>query len=420
MKIDRELQILRNIFHKPQLIVEFKLGEYLFSDDINEKIFLDVLKRFKSNKPISFDDFLSLKTYPQGKKKRLEEIRQIEYKDNTNALQSDIQDEKIRSKFMQSIENVSTRVSCGEPIRDIISEHQRYLSEIQSYLSNSKSHSLEDIVNKWMNDKINLEPIPFKSLEFVETSGSQFMGICAPPRTGKTLLMQEIAFNYPKSKNILIISLEMKAEELISRKIASISGIDSNRTRRGMNGKEKFSPTEIEKIEKAVAKIASHSNIKIIDDVQNIDDIEAVIKKENYIQKLDFVFIDHFHLITGGYGGLAENERLAGYSMRLKSLSKFENIDIFALLQPNREHSRRDNKKPTISDIRGSGSLEQDLDVIMLLYRDYLYNDSADKDKIEVIVAKNKFGDSRPVTMGVNLETQKIYDLKDTLSEFML
>ncbi|MCK9541148.1 MAG: DnaB helicase C-terminal domain-containing protein [Novosphingobium sp.] len=411
---DRELQILRNIFYKPQLIVEYKLGEYLFEDEVNEKIFLDIMKRFNSSKPISFDDFLSMKSYPDYKKRRLEEVRIIDYRENTHALQTNIQEEKVRSKLMEHLEHEITNVNCGESIRGVINNILKKCNEINSYLSNSSTYSMEDVVSKWLNQKRELTRFPFESLSFVATEGFEFVGIGAPPSTGKTLFANELMYAYPKDKNILFISLEMKAEQIISRRISSMTGISANKIRFGLNGKDSevlWTPDEVEKIKKSAEKISKCENIKIIDDIFNIEDIVGVIKKENYKKKLDFVFIDQFHQInmTDGDSEVAKKENC---SRTLKQLAKSEEIVICVILQPNRNLVMREDKRMTMNDIRGASALEQDLDLIITLYRDSLYNKQAKKDIIEVIIEKNKNGDIGNVPMGVDLSTQRIYDLK--------
>ena len=110
-----------------------------------------------------------------------------------------------------------------------------------------------------------------------------------------------------------------------------------------------------------------------------LEDIIGVIKKENYKKKLDFVFIDQFHQInvSGNDSEVAKKEKA---SMALKQLAKSEEIVICVLLQPNRNLVMREDKRMTMNDIRGASALEQDLDLIITLYRDSLYNKQAKKD----------------------------------------
>ncbi|PPI88583.1 replicative DNA helicase [Candidatus Pantoea edessiphila] len=228
-----------------------------------------------------------------------------------------------------------------------------------------------------------------------KTSGlqpSDLIIIAARPSMGKTTfamnLCENIAMLYDKP--ILIFSLEMPSEQIIVRMLSSLSRVDQTRIRTGQLDQEDWT-----RISSTINILLQKRNI-YIDDSSSLTptDIRARarrIYREN--NGLNIIMIDYLQLMSIPSFSDNRNLEIAEISRSLKSLAKELNVPVIALSQLNRSLEQRSNKRPMNSDLRESGSLEQDADLIMFIYRDEIYNENSDlKGVAEIILGKQRNG----------------------------
>ena len=214
--------------------------------------------------------------------------------------------------------------------------------------------------------------------------------IAGRPGMGKTSFALNVALNaaLDYSKRIGIFSLEMSSRQLVMRMIATLSGVDMGKLRTGF-----FDNEEWDRVVKALDKL-KHTNIYIDDSslITSID-IRTKARKLKMEKDIDLLIIDYLQLIEGKDSSVNRTQQISEISRALKILAKELNIPVIALSQLNRAVENREDKRPTPADLRESGSIEQDADLIIFIYRDEVYNkNSQDAGKAEIIIAKQRNG----------------------------
>ncbi len=218
--------------------------------------------------------------------------------------------------------------------------------------------------------------------------------LAARPSMGKSALAMNIALNaamYNKEgkAGVAIFSLEMSNEQLVTRMISSLSNIENSKLRTGY-----LTPQEMKQLELYTEKINSHNLFFDDSASSNISDIRAKCRKLAQEKKLDLVVIDYLQLIHADSGKNANRqEEVSKISRALKQMAKELKVPVIALSQLSRDAEKDPDKTPRLSHLRESGSIEQDADIVMFIYRKEYY----DKDKeptgdAEIIVDKNRQG----------------------------
>ena len=235
----------------------------------------------------------------------------------------------------------------------------------------------------------------------------------ARPGVGKTSFCLNLATNIAKKsgKSVCIFSLEMSNEQLVSRIIASEALVDSQKLRTG-----KLEARDWENIANAASTL-SESNI-YIDDTTNIS-ITAMKAKLRRVKNLGLVVVDYLQLMESEKGrkdGSRVNE-IADISRGLKILAKELNVPVITCSQLSRGTEKEKERKPMLSDLRDSGSIEQDADMVIFLSRDYYGNDPDRANMVDVIVAKNRHGELGTVQMSWLGQYTKFSSLETNLSE---
>lgn len=233
----------------------------------------------------------------------------------------------------------------------------------------------------------------FTDLDY-KTSGfqpSDFILVAARPSMGKTAFVLNIAqyMAFKKDKAVAIFSLEMSREQLMNRLFSMESKVDSQSLRTGNLKDEEWSKL----IESA--GIIGESNL-IIDDTPGISIAEMRSKCRKYKLEhgLDIIIIDYLQLMTGsGRGSDSRQQEISDISRSLKALARELNVPVVALSQLSRAVEQRTDHRPMLSDLRESGAIEQDADVVMFIYRDdYYHKDTENKNMAEIIIAKQRNG----------------------------
>ena len=237
-------------------------------------------------------------------------------------------------------------------------------------------------------------PTGFIDLDY-KLSGMQpsdLILVAARPSMGKTAFVLNIAQHvaFKKERGVAVFSLEMSKEQLVNRLFALESQVDSQALRTG-----NLKDSDWEKLIEG-AGIIGRSNL-IIDDTPGISVSELRSKCRKYKLEHDtqLIIIDYLQLMSGSAGGRSESrqQEISEISRSLKALARELNVPVIALSQLSRAVEARPDKRPMLSDLRESGAIEQDADVVMFIYRDEYYNkDSEKKKQAEIIIAKQRNG----------------------------
>ena len=257
---------------------------------------------------------------------------------------------------------------------------------------------LEELYNR--KQHITGVPSGFTELDY-KTAGfhsSDLVLIAARPAMGKTAFALNIATNAAVRANVpvAIFSLEMSKEQLVNRILCSEAMVDSNKVRTGKLEEDDWT--------KLAGSIGPLSEAEIyIDDTPGISitEIRAKCRKLKLEKNIGMVVIDYLQLVQGSNkrNGSREQE-ISEISRSLKILAKEIGVPVIALSQLSRAAEQRPDHRPMLSDLRESGAIEQDADIVMFLYRDDYYNkDSEKKDIAEVIIAKHRGGSTGTVEL---------------------
>jgi len=264
------------------------------------------------------------------------------------------------------------------------------LRHIKTYLKQSLKN-LEDVSRK--KGEISGLPTGYVALDkkLLGLQPGQLVVMAARPGVGKTSLALNILVNSVKHTGLpgVIFSLEMLGDELTNRLISSEASVDSERMRT-----KNFLDSDLRNIGSTVQTL-SQLPIHINDNAAvNIFDIKSQCRKVKMEEGLGIVVIDYLQLMQGSNKSASREQQISEISRGLKNLAKELGCPVLALSQLNRAVESRPDKRPLISDLRESGSIEQDADIVMMIYRDEMYNpESKDKGIAEVIIAKNRAGE---------------------------
>ena len=236
--------------------------------------------------------------------------------------------------------------------------------------------------------------------------------LAARPSMGKTALALNIAVNAARAKNkVVIFSLEMSKVQLGNRLLSTASGVNSFYLNTG-----NLTDEDMNKLINALQEL---EYMKLfIDDTPGITLLEmrSRARRIKHEYGLDLIVIDYLQLMQGGTSRLAEQNRqqeISEISRNLKALARELDVPILALSQLSRSVEMRAEKKPQLSDLRESGSLEQDADIVMFLYRDEYYNrDETENENIaELIIAKNRNGPTTSIRLQFQKDIMRFGDL---------
>ena len=227
---------------------------------------------------------------------------------------------------------------------------------------------------------------------------SDLLLLAARPGMGKTSFALNIALNVARSsrKTVAVFSLEMSAEQLVTRILSGEALVENYRLRTG-NLRE----TDWQKIA-AAASVLNQLDIRVDDNpMLSAADMNAKCRR---LDNLGLVVIDYLQLMTsaGDKGNRGENRQqvVSDISRMMKIMAKELNVPVICLSQLSRANEKRDDKRPMLSDLRESGAIEQDADIVMFLYRDDYYNEDSEKHNIaECILAKNRHGETGKVEL---------------------
>ena len=227
---------------------------------------------------------------------------------------------------------------------------------------------------------------------------SDLILLAARPAMGKSSFAMNIALNVARSsgKTVAVFNLEMSKEQLVTRLLSSEGLVDNTRLTTG-----RLSNSDWGKLTQA-ARSLKQMDIRLDDNpMLTVADMNAKCRR---LDNLGLVVIDYLQLMTssGGksYAGESRQQAVSDISRMLKIMAKELNVPVLCLSQLSRANEKREDKRPMLSDLRESGAIEQDADVVMFLYREDYYNENTEnKNVAECIVAKNRHGETGKVPL---------------------
>ncbi len=238
--------------------------------------------------------------------------------------------------------------------------------------------------------------------------GSDLIILAARPSMGKTALALNIAYNVANYSQVpvAVFSLEMSKEQLVRRLLSAIGRVDASQLRRGFLTGDQWNS-----ITSAAGQLMNCPIL--IDDTPAVTALEvrAKCRRLQRDKKLGLVIIDYLQLMRGRSDITSREQEISEISRSLKALAKELKVPVVALSQLNRRVEERPNKRPQLSDLRESGAIEQDADVILFIYRDEVYRkDSPDAGKAEIIIGKQRNGPTGKFDLHFNSQFTRFDD----------
>lgn len=288
-----------------------------------------------------------------------------------------------------------------DSVEEIMEDTEKKIFQVLQRKTNDEFVPIKDVVLNAL-DKIEAAsrmkgsvtgmPTGFIDLDY-KTSGfqpSDLILIAARPSMGKTAFVLNIAeyMAFHSNETVAIFSLEMSKEQLVNRLFALESRVDSQILRTGNLSDNDWSSL----IE--AAGVIGRSNL-IIDDTPGISvsELRSKCRKYKLEHNLGIIMIDYLQLMQGSRKSESRQQEISDISRSLKEIARELQVPVVALSQLSRAVEQRPDHRPMLSDLRESGAIEQDADVVMFLYRDDYYNhDTEKKDVAEVIIAKQRNG----------------------------
>ncbi len=409
---DAEQSVLGSIFYDEAQIkvLADKLKKSDFFYLRHQNIFEAMVELFKMNMPI---DSTTVISYLEDKGTLLDcggseyilgLMDAVPSVSNVDSYIAIVKDKSSQRKLVQTCNDIIKQTN------EDISDHTAFLDDVEKKIFNithdreskemvSISTVLTDVYQKiqrnaTMDDDVIGYSTGFKQLNKMTLGfqGTQLLILAARPAMGKTAFALNLAYNVANNKDkpyVAFFSLEMGLDQLVLRLISQIANINQTELKTG-----KFQDDEAwNRINYAVNKL---QNVNIMFDdsgVTTIQDLRSLCRKKKSEGKLDFVVIDYLQLLTTKSKNDSRTQDVSEISRMLKEMAKELDIPVLALAQLSRTVEQRPDKKPIMSDLRESGSIEQDADLVLSIYRDEYYNKSSERKGLaDILILKNRSG----------------------------
>ena len=428
---EAEQSVIGAIFLEPQALIT--AAELLMPEDFyrmaHEKIFQTMI--ILSDKGQAID--VVTVTEELSAKKELEDVGGISYlMEIANSVPTAanivhyarIVEEKalLRRLIRVATSIVEDGYAREDEVEALLAEAEKKMMEVSSRKNAGDFRHIKDVLVETY-DSIELLhtqkgdvtgiPTGFRDLDKI-TAGFQrndLIIVAARPSVGKTAFALNVAQNVATKtdENVAIFSLEMGAEQLVMRMLCAEGNIDAQVLRTGA--------LEAEDWRKLTMAMGSLSNAGIfIDDSPGIrvNDIRSKCRRLQQEHGLGMIMIDYMQLIAGSGSKPGENrqQEVSEISRSLKSLARELKVPVIALSQLSRGVEQRQDKRPMMSDLRESGSIEQDADIVSFLYReDYYDKETENQNMIEIIIAKQRNGPTGTVTLAFAKEYNKFVNI---------
>ena len=404
-----------------------------FYTEKNGKIFASMINLMEEKIPIDITTITS----DLNKKNELNEVGGVEYltelinyvptASNIDYYIKNVEESYILRNLIQTAEDIAQEgYRVDETVNEILDNSEKKILNIVKNRKASEFRSIKDVLNKTQSDlerlsenKGEITGLATGWYDFDHlTTGlhpNEFIIIAARPAMGKTAFALNLATHVAmeQDKSVALFNLEMSAEQLAMRILSSLGQLEGFKLRTGnlMN-------QDWKRINEAVSQL-SNTNL-VIDDTPGITigEIRAKCRRLASSENgLALVVIDYLQLISGGrnYGSNRQQE-VSDISRSLKTLAMELGVPVIALSQLSRGVEAREDKRPLMSDLRESGSIEQDADIVMFLYRDDYYNKEArteDNTSIsELIIGKHRNGPTKTIELLFKKNTSTFVNLR--------
>jgi len=429
--IEAEQAVLGAIFLEPSSLTV--TSEVLIPEDFyrsaHQKIFNVMLKLNDEGKAV---DLITV-TEELAATKSLEEIGGVTYLSelagsvptaaNVEYYARIVEEKSLLRRLIRTATNIAQEgYSREDEVEDLLGEAEKNIMEVAQRKNSGSFQNIKDVlvrtydnIEELTNRKGDVTGIPtgFAELDRM-TAGFQrndLIIVAARPSVGKTAFALNIAQNVATKtdENVAIFSLEMGAEQLVMRMLCAEGNINAQNLRTGALTDEDW--------RKLTMAMGSLSNAGIyIDDTPGvrIGEIRSKCRRLKQENGLGMILIDYLQLIQGnGRSGENRQQEVSEISRSLKALARELEVPVIALSQLSRGVEQRQDKRPMMSDIRESGSIEQDADIVAFLYRDDYYDkESENKNIIEIIIAKQRNGPVGTVSLAFVKEYNKFVNLE--------
>ncbi|MCT4469747.1 replicative DNA helicase [Mycoplasma sp. HS2188] len=318
--------------------------------------------------------------------------------------------------------------------QDMITKIQELLQKLDSAKKGGDFHTTQEVSDKYFEKLQKLRASNGQEISGIRTGytdldritqglhSSELVVLAARPGIGKTAFALNIAINVarqkkkddPSRKNrVAFFSLEMSPEQLMGRIYSITTGVEQNKLKKPQDPKNGLSDADIIKITSIKNNFIDKMQLFIDNTYDNdIDTILWKCRRLHKKEKLDLIVVDYMQLIAGGKGHRGDNRQLeiTRISRNLKTLSLELEVPIIVLSQLNRQTETREDKRPMLADLRESGSIENDADIVMFLYREDYYNrkNKTDTDQqfngkmgepVQLIIAKHRAGETGVINL---------------------
>jgi len=433
--IEAEQAVLGAIFLEQEAIVT--TSEILKPEDfyrgIHQRIYQAMLELSEKSEPV---DLVTVTALLESKK-QLDEVGGVSYlTDLANAVPTAanveyycrIIEEKaiLRQLIRTATKIVTDGYNQSDELQFLLSDAERNIMQISQKRSSGGFQHIKDVlmnayerIETLSTKKGDITGIPtgYPDLDKMTSGlhGSELIILAARPAVGKTAFALNVAQNVAAraGETVAIFSLEMGAAQLVMRMICAEGNIDAGKMRTGYLEEDDW--------RKLTMAIGNLSKAPVyIDDTPGvtINDIRSKCRRLKAEQgNVGLVLIDYLQLISGR-GGDNRQQEISEISRSLKLLARELNCTVIALSQLSRAVEQRQDKRPMLSDIRESGAIEQDADIVAFLYReDYYDQETEEKNVIEVIIGKQRSGPTGTVKLAFLKEYNKFVSLDNTHQE---
>ena len=313
-----------------------------------------------------------------------------------------VQQKAVLRKLIRTTEGITNTCYAGkDDVETILEDTEKKVFDIVQRRNAGEFVPIQqvvmnalDMIEKAAKNKGAITGVPtgFTDLDY-STAGfqpSDLILIAARPSMGKTAFALNIALHAALKcqKSVAVFSLEMSKEQLVNRLFAMESKVNSQNLRTG-----NLSDKEWDKLMEGAIEVGKSK--LIIDDTGSISisELRSKCRKFKLEHGLDMIMIDYLQLMTGNGKTDSRQQEVSDISRSLKALARELNVPVIALSQLSRKVEERPDHRPMMSDLRESGAIEQDADVVMFIYRDDYYNKDTEKPNVaEIIIAKQRNG----------------------------
>ena len=425
---EAEQSVLGSCLHSSEAIAKALevLSEEDFYKAANKKIFIVMREQFEANEPI---DVLALADRLR-KKDELENVGGLEYLSlledyvpTATAVSHHakiLREKKILRDLIQTATDiVSNSYNDRDDVDTLLDKAEKSIFEISDKRAKASFFKLNDVIkeNVTQLEKLSMEPgmVTGLSCGFTDlnhmTAGfqpSDLIILAARPSMGKTSFALDIArfVSLHEGKATAFFSLEMSKQQLGVRLLCSQAQVDSQKVRTGYLAK-----TDWPKLHEAGRRLSEAK--MFIDDsaALSVMDVRARARRLAAEQPLELIIIDYLQLMQGRGSSESRQLEVSDISRGLKALAKELNVPILALSQLSRAVEGRTDKRPLLSDLRESGSIEQDADVVMFIYREVVYDkETDDPGKTEILVRKQRNGPTGDIKLHFESQFTRFFD----------